>query len=382
MKLTWSVLALALLGMAAAPGGTTTSIGPAPIPTLLAGDAKVETWPMTIHAAIRIGLGNSEIFFARFTYLEAPPRCFDVSEREPMPGPTLIRAVKADTSPSQVRTDAMALVRSVEQQYWALAARRVRVWCTEQAIGTCRDIVNKYEQAELPSRGRGTVSDIAEATARLEQLQQDLKSQTELLADEERRLRVVLGLPQSDNRRIVPTTRPIEEPLSFDRESCLHEMLRWQADRVEKSRAKEERNDRNPSIHALAECYSGAETSYKQYGQAGRLRTAAVRRLEAQRTAQEAGRITIDRYLEAINEHADAMAIEFQYAATYNTSLAALGEIKGTLLADRYILVIEQTLRMPKNWLVGYGQKDDQATTASFTSEPKPTAEKPSAAKP
>jgi hypothetical protein len=59
MKLTWSVLALALLGMAAAPGGTTTPIGPAPIPTSLARDAKLETWPMTIRRSASLSIIES-----------------------------------------------------------------------------------------------------------------------------------------------------------------------------------------------------------------------------------------------------------------------------------------------------------------------------------
>jgi hypothetical protein len=51
--------------------------------------------------------------------------------------------------------------------------------------------------------------------------------------------------------------------------------------------------------------------------------------------------------------HAEAMAAEADRASEYNTAIAALGEAKGTLLPDRFILVLDQPLRIPKNWVAG-----------------------------
>ncbi len=50
------------------------------------------------------------------------------------------------------------------------------------------------------------------------------------------------------------------------------------------------------------------------------------------------------------------MAAEADRASEYNTAIAALGEANGTLLADRFILVIDQHLRIPKNWVAGPGE--------------------------
>ena len=47
----------------------------------------------------------------------------------------------------------------------------------------------------------------------------------------------------------------------------------------------------------------------------------------------EEGRITIDRYLDAVSQYASAVAQEAQFKTTYNISIVALEEAKGTLLA-------------------------------------------------
>ena len=61
------------------------------------------------------------------------------------------------------------------------------------------------------------------------------------------------------------------------------------------------------------------------------------------RSFYEEGRtgFTIDRLLDAVSQYADAIAQEAQYKTSYNTSIAALDEAKGTLLADCRIAVVE-----------------------------------------
>ena len=64
-------------------------------------------------------------------------------------------------------------------------------------------------------------------------------------------------------------------------------------------------------------------------------------RLEAQRAFYEEGRITIDRYLDAVSQYASAVAQEAQFKTTYNISIVALEEAKGTLLAYDNMAVAE-----------------------------------------
>jgi outer membrane protein TolC len=95
------------------------------------------------------------------------------------------------------------------------------------------------------------------------------------------------------------------------------------------------------TTHSLARFFLEVDANYKQFRTAARLREAAQQRLEAQRAFYEEGRITIDRLLDAVSQYANAIAQEAQYKTSYNTSIAALEEAKGTLLAYDNIAVAE-----------------------------------------
>ena len=81
------------------------------------------------------------------------------------------------------------------------------------------------------------------------------------------------------------------------------------------------------------------DANYKQYQTAKRLRSAAAERLEAQRGYYEEGRITIDRFLDAVSQYAAAVASEAEFKCTYNIALVVFEEIKGTLLSFDKITV-------------------------------------------
>jgi outer membrane protein TolC len=95
------------------------------------------------------------------------------------------------------------------------------------------------------------------------------------------------------------------------------------------------------TIHSLARFFIEVDANFKQFRTAARLRAAAAQRLEAQRAFYEEGRITIDRYLDAVSQYASAVALEAQYKTSYNISIVALEEAKGTLLAYDNIAVAE-----------------------------------------
>jgi outer membrane protein TolC len=95
------------------------------------------------------------------------------------------------------------------------------------------------------------------------------------------------------------------------------------------------------TTHSLARFFLEIDANYKQLQTAKRLREAAAQRLDAQRAYYEEGRITIDRFLDSVSQYATAVATEAQYKATYNISIVALEEAKGTLLAYDNISVAE-----------------------------------------
>ncbi len=358
--------------------------------------------------------------------------------------PIVIARLNADAAVWRFKAEVMALVRSVEQQYWSLAQQHVQLWSSEKAVELAREIL-KREQAEL-AVGRGTIADVAEAEQRLEQFSLDLVTKTSDVITTERQLRNILGLPPADSRRIVPVTAPTETRLEPDWESSLAQMLTFQPDIVQQqlvTRSAElqllvARNqllpqlnlnalyqlnglgrnldeslavmtganiraidprianlqhsaglNSNPGLykdfnqwqigwtfqmpigmrqplanvrsvqysllrqraflqqivhqttHSLARFFLEVDANYKQYKTASRLRAAAAQRLEAQRAFYEEGRIPIDRYLDAVSQYASAVALEAQFKTTYNISIVALEEAKGTLLAYDNIAVAE-----------------------------------------
>jgi hypothetical protein len=140
------------------------------------------------------------------------------------------------------------------------------------------------------------------------------------------------------------------------------------------------------TTHSLARSFLEIDANYKQFRTAARLRQAAAKRLDAQRAYYEEGRITVDRYLDAISQYATAVATEAQYRATYNISIVALEEAKGTLLAYDSIAVAEgprprKAYIQARDIQNGGGQShikpdgpikpDQRVKIASFVDEPK-----------
>lgn len=358
--------------------------------------------------------------------------------------PIVVARLNADAAVWRFKAEIMAQVRSIEQQYWALAQQHVQLWAAEKAVELAREIVNR-EQAELVV-GKGTVADVAEAQQRMEQFNLDLVTRTADVVTTERQLRNILGLPPADNRRIIPVTPPTEARLEPDWDSSLAQMVTFQPDIVQSQLlvriaelqllvarnqllpqlslnllyqfngfgqnlddaeavmtgasikaiepvvAAQQRaagiagnpglynnfrtwqvgftfqapiGNRHPlavtrqaqytllrqraflqqiihqTVHSLHRFFLEVDANYKQFKTASRLRAAAAERLAAQRAYYEEGRITIDRFLDAVSQYAQAVALEAQYKTTYNISIVALEEAKGTLLAYNNIAVAE-----------------------------------------
>jgi hypothetical protein len=355
----------------AADGGKSTSDGPVAAPSPSYPDSRVvpptdavsrtlrgDTWPLSLRDAVRIALDNRE--FVRVIAFGPAGRLVGgfepgtvgaatsgMAHGDPGPAPIVIAPLKADVDPSRFKAEAMAKVRSVEQQYWNLSAAHVQVWAAERAVSLAQEIFNR-EQAEFKAK-RGTASDVAEAAQRLEQFNLDLVTRTSDVITTERHLRNLLGLPPADNRRIIPVSQPIEARLEPDWDKSRAALLENQPD-ILKARAlakqAEGRDDRDllerqkafleqvvhQTTHTLARFFYEVDESYKQFQAASRVRQAAAQRLDAMRADREAGRIPVDRFLDAVSRYAAAVSTEAQHRATYNIAIIALEEAKGTLL--------------------------------------------------
>ncbi len=358
--------------------------------------------------------------------------------------PVVVQRIQADVSVWRFKAEVMAEVRSIEQQYWALSQAQVQYWASETAVDLGDQILRREEAKYLV--GNGALPNVAEAAEQLERFRLDFVDKTANLITTERQLRNILGLPPTDNRRIIPVTAPTEARVEPNWEASLAQMVTFQPDivqnqllvRVAELQLLVARNQLLPVLnldalyqfnglghhldqaesvmsgrtisainpmlqnmqrlaglnpqpsrlsdfqtwqvgltfqmplgyrgplantksaqytllrqraflqqvvhqttHSLARFFLEVDANYKLFKTAGRLKAAAKQRLDAQAAFYENGTITIDRYLDAVNRWATAVAQEADFRTRYNTAIAALEEAKGTLLAYDNIALAE-----------------------------------------
>jgi outer membrane protein TolC len=471
MNVAWCVMALAFSGT-----DEPRTVEPAVCATRAASAESQEIWPMSLSVATRIALDNSKMLRVVTEGAPSLPVGGLGSARVDLAGvhfdnsPIVVWRMNANQSIWRFKSEVMALVRSVEQQYWNLAQAHAALASSEHAARMTTEVL-ALEQSEVIFHCLGGVADAAEAEERLEKMKLDAVNKTSDLITTERQFRTILGLPPADKRRIIPTIKPTEDHIVFDWDTCLSEMMEEQPDIRQQvaivrlaelqllfarnqlipcldARTVQQFIDLGPELesqqqisltrfrqslrplvvgskqwylglgtdreefrsfptwqvgltsqippggrsplsntrqaqyillrsrtfeqqvvrqttHNLARMFLEIDNSYKQFTAAQRLRSAAQTRLEAQRAYYDEGRITIDRFVDAISAYAAAVTLESQYKATYNISLAAMSEAKGTMLEDRNIVVAESA-RHYRDLHASQSKIDEEIRTAWF----------------
>ena len=190
-----------------------------------------------------------------------------------------------------------------------------------------------------------------------EQFQQDLKAEAARLDEADRRLHVVLGLPPEDGRRLVTVTRPIDQDLACELRECRTEMSRMHASLIDRMLAEALSKGWVDAFEQQTRPLEGAcavvGAGYLEYQRAERMRIEAEEQLTARKDDYDEGCITAAQYLDAVRSHGEAVVAEAESLFRYNAAIAAFGAAKGTLLRDRLVMVIDQPLRIPKNWVEG-----------------------------
>lgn len=400
-----------------------------------------QTYPSVYNTNLQLGFSHPLLGSAPTSQFNPNPTPAGLEANR---APIVIARLNADFSVWQFKAEVQRMVRSVEQQYWAVAQAQVQHWAAETAVDLGEQILRR-EQAKFEV-GSGSVPNVAEAEEQLERFKLDLIQRTADLITAERQLRNLLGLPPADNRRIVPVTAPTEARLEPNWESSFAQMMSFQPDIVQgqmlvrvaelqllvarnqllpvlnfdalyqfnglgktlddsfavmtgKSiraidpviRAQQQAAGLNPiaglynnfqnwqvgftfqmplgyrgpladvrlsqyqllrarafvqqlvhqTTHQLHRFFLEVDLNYKAFKGATRVKEAALQRLEAQKAYYEEGQITIDRYLDAVNRWANAVAAEADYKNRYNVSIVLLEEAKGTLLAYDNVAMAE-----------------------------------------
>ena len=298
------------------------------------------SWSLTLPEAIRVGLMNC-----------AAPATFRVVHPGDATQPaSMVIAPGPGAEPFQFQAEVMAMVRSVEQQYWALSQQETRIWSDEVALELASEALRRVR-----AKGEAEGPTVADAENTLELLRRDHASATADVRILESQLRRILNLKPTDGRHILTTSAPIEARVEPIWDDCVATMEANQPDiLLRKTRAQapggeptaaDRRADLDHVVHkttlALARFFLAVTGNYHEFQAAHRLREAAMERLETQQAAFEVGDLPIDHYVTAIQDWSTAMSREAESKSTYNTAIIALEEAQGTLLVRKGIVVAE-----------------------------------------
>lgn len=421
-----TLLASGLCTFGAAAGDKSKSPNASPASSAAPAEARLvkpetEKWPLTLRDAIRIGLENSAIVRVVEPVQKdgavggfEPAKLNKDSARPSRNVGLTIAPSTAGSDVQRVRAETMAHVRSIEQVYWSLAQSQAQRAAYTKGVELANEVL-KRERVEL-SHGGGNVADVAEAEQQLEQANLDLLTKTSDVNTTEQRLRNILGLRLRDSRLIEAVTEPVHSKVEPDWEESVATMKENQPDILlakamvseaqtrcaalgsnnresaqPPNRAsvgpKPKGNTNEPpaecvmqlerqkgfleqvlhqTTHSLARLFLEVDANHKQYQTAVRVRTASAQRLAAQRPFYEEGRIPIGRYFEAIDTYISALSQEAQFKTTYNISIIALEEARGTLLDFDGIAFRPA----PAKSKAGSSEKDVLAVPASLAQVP------------
>ncbi|MCO6453941.1 MAG: TolC family protein [Pirellulaceae bacterium] len=120
--------------------------------------------------------------------------------------PIVLARIDTERSYFQLKDSVQELVRGTIAAYWDLVFARVDVWARRQQVEQ-GEFALRFAEAEARV-GRTSGSEVAPVRSALARFRAGLLSAEGNLLDREAALRNILGIPPSDNRRIVPFTPP------------------------------------------------------------------------------------------------------------------------------------------------------------------------------
>ena len=145
----------------------------------------------------------------------------------------VIARLNADVSVWRFKSEIMQLVRSIEQQYWALSQQHVRLWAAEAALDLSEELLEETRDFAEAGDYRGRRDSLASARVQVENARLQYTVALSDVLTTERQLRNILGLPPADNRRIIPVTEPTDARLEPDWTASLAQMVTFHPDIVQ-----------------------------------------------------------------------------------------------------------------------------------------------------
>jgi outer membrane protein TolC len=136
----------------------------------------------------------------------------------------LITRVRFDQQRAELERVVNYLLLNVEAAYWNLYAAYVNLYATEQGMRQAHTAWVTFRARADLGLGVG-IGQLAQVQAQYEQFRGDRMRAVGLVLDAERNLRVLMGLPVEDGRRLLPTDTPTTGPVQPDWKSSLADAL-------------------------------------------------------------------------------------------------------------------------------------------------------------
>ncbi len=145
--------------------------------------------------------------------------------------PILISRIDTERSFFQLKDAVQDLVGGTIEAYWQLSFAQVDVWAREQQVAQGREALGRAE-ASLQV-GRVAEAEVAQARVSYETFRANLIAAQANLLSREAALRNIMGLPPSDERRLVPVTPPNVRRMETDWEQLLGLAEEYRPDLIE-----------------------------------------------------------------------------------------------------------------------------------------------------
>lgn len=126
--------------------------------------------------------------------------------------PIVLARIDTERSYFQFKDSLQALVQSVVEGYWAVVSARTDVWARRQQVQQGSEA---FERQKARLGTFSDLADVAQARLALANFRASLVSAEANLLQREAALRNVMGLPPTDQRKLVPTTPPTLARLEF-----------------------------------------------------------------------------------------------------------------------------------------------------------------------
>jgi outer membrane protein TolC len=145
--------------------------------------------------------------------------------------PILISRIDTERSYFQLKDSVQELVRGTIEAYWQLSFAQVDVWAREQQVAQGREALGLAEAQQ--AIGIRNEADAAQARVAFEGFRANLIAAEANRLAREAALRNIMGLPPSDERRLVPATSPSTRRLPVEWRETLALAEEYRPDLIE-----------------------------------------------------------------------------------------------------------------------------------------------------